>query len=65
MTGRAYTGEVLIQVWLKSIDKTSECTKRKFEKILAGFMQLYMTQVPASHEKVCHENKTKGQTKKK
>ena len=31
MTGRAYIGEVLIQVWLKSIvsNKQSECIKRE------------------------------------
>ena len=39
MTGRAYMGEVLTQVWLKSVKKlasylTSECTKREFVKIL-------------------------------
>ena len=32
MTGRAYMGEVLIKVWVKSIAQTSECTKREFEK---------------------------------
>ena len=35
MTGRACMGEVLIQVWLKSVKKqvaTSECTKREFEE---------------------------------
>ena len=35
MTSRAYIGEVLIQIWLKSmknIRQTSECIKREFEK---------------------------------
>ena len=50
MTGRAFMGEVLIQVWLKfikelvSIRQTSEWTERK----LTGLTQ--------AHEKVCNEN---------
>ena len=32
MTDRAYIGEVLIQIWLKSIRQTSECIKKEFEK---------------------------------
>ena len=50
MTGRAYMGEVLTQVWLKSIKKMSElfdkemnAQKENLKKILPGF-----TQAPAS-----------------
>ena len=62
MTGRAYIGEVLTQVWLKSIKKwvsyisqRSECTKRENFR---GSREL-----PQTHEKVCDENETKKQEK--
>ena len=43
---RSYVGEVLIQVWLKSIKIFDiECAKREFEETLWGF-----TQPPANHK---------------
>ena len=52
MTGKAYMGEVLIQVWLKSIRQTSECTKRELKNFQGSRM------LPQAHEKVCDENET-------
>ena len=48
-------GEVLTQVWLKSVKKLSELFDKQVnaqkEKKLSGF-----TQAPASPRKVCDEN---------
>ena len=55
MTGRAYMGEVLNQVWLKSIKRMSELLDKQVnalkEKIFRGSCKL-----PQAHEKVCDEN---------
>ena len=56
-TGRAYMGEVLIQVW-GVIRQTSECTKREFEKYFQGSREL-----PQAHEKVCDENESRNKQK--
>ena len=50
-------GEVLLQVWLKSIDKQRECIKREFEKT---------SRVHASFRKpMCDENERKYRNKEK
>ena len=57
MTGRVYLGEVLNQVWLKSIellDKPVNAQKENFQ----GLRKL-----PQAHEKVCDE--TNKETRKK
>ena len=62
MTGRAYIGEVLIQIWLKSVKKfrqTSECTKREFEKIFRGSRKL-----PQAHEKCVMKMKEERKKRK-
>ena len=51
MTGRAYMGEVLNQVWLKSIKKWDKQVNAQKEKIFWGSRKL-----PQAHEKVCDEN---------
>ena len=57
-------GEVLTQVWLKSvrdecvIGEQSECIKREFEKYFRGSCKL-----PQAHEKVCDENETDARVK--
>ena len=48
-------GEVLTQVWLKSIRKRVNAQKESLKKVL-GFMQ--------AHEKVCDENERSKETKK-
>ena len=48
MTGRGWMGEVLNQVWLKSINKQVNAQK---EKIFQGSRKL-----PRAHEKVSDEN---------
>ena len=63
MTGRAYMGELLIQVWLKSIKKLvsylmkSECTKREFEKNFRGSRKL--------QQEVCDENERSRKKQRK
>ena len=55
MTGRAYIGEVLTQVWLKSIfDIQVNAQKENLKKYFQGSCEL-----PQAHEKVCDENETK------
>ena len=57
MTGRAYMGEVLNQVWLKSI-KMSELLDKQVnaqkEKIFRGSRKLLQ-----AHKKVCNENESR------
>ena len=63
MTGRAYIGEMLIQIWLKSmhgemselVDKQVNVQKESLKK-LPGFTR--------AHEKVCDENERKKETNK-
>ena len=61
MTGRAYMGEVLIQVWLKEmselLDKQGNAQK---EKNFWGSRKL-----PQAHEKVCDENERKMKIKER
>ena len=62
MTGRAYMGEVLTQVWLKSemselFDKQVNAQK---EENFRGSRKL-----PQAHEKVCDENERKKEEKKR
>ena len=62
MTGRAYMGEVLNQVWLESIKKMSELLDKQVnaqkEKIFRGSYKL-----PQAHEKVCDENERRRRKK--
>ena len=59
MTGRAYMGEVLIKVWVKSIKEISELlhkqvnAQKKSLKKLPGSHKL-----PQAQEKVCDENES-------
>ena len=41
MTGRAYMGEVLIQVWLKSIKKMSELLNKQVNAQKESLKKLY------------------------
>ena len=56
MTGRAYMGEVLIKVWLKSISellhKQVNAQKESLKNNFRGSHKL-----PQAHEKVCDEMK--------
>ena len=54
MTGRAYIGELLTQVWL-IFDKEVNAQKESLKKTC---------KLPYAHEKVCDENERNKQTKK-
>ena len=58
MTGRAYMGEVLIKVWLKSISellhKQVNAQKESLKNNFRGSHKL-----PQAHEKVCDENESR------
>ena len=58
MTDRAYMGEVLIQVWLKSINKQVNAQKENLKKYFRGSRML-----PQAHEKVCDENESRNKEK--
>ena len=55
---RAYMGEVLTQVWLKSIKKLSELFDKEVNAQKESFIKKLprFTQVSASLQKVCDEN---------
>ena len=65
MTGRACMGEVLTQVWLKSIMK---CRNELFDKHVNAQKEKNFwgsRKLPQAHKKVCDENETIKQRNKK
>ena len=65
MTGRAYIGEMLIQIWLKSMNKMSELVDKQVNVQKESLKKTsgIHTKLPQAHEKVCDENERNKEKK--
>ena len=67
MTGRAYIGEMLIQIWLKSTEEMSELVDKQVNVQKESLKKTsgVHAKLPQAHEKVCDENERNKEKKRR